>query len=259
MKSYRVILLAAVLTVATIGIASQAQVPGENPALTATARLAFAHLAPFAPDPGTGLRIEVDGSTFAEELEFAGSTEYGDLPAGEHEFELFAAGSTDPVLSESFELVADQAYTLIASGGAHDWDLVLVLLTDDLAPPLPGAAKVRVGHLAPFGASAEETLVDIRFQDGTVVLNDVAYGSLSAYLPLPAGAYDFKITSADGTSVLIDPRPLTVEAGQILSAFAVGDGSNQPLGVFILPSGETGYMVPEAIRLFLPTMRRAAP
>jgi hypothetical protein len=53
--------------------------------------------------------------------------------------------------------------------------------------------------------------------------------------------------------------PATFGGGDILSVFAVDDGTNQPLGVFALPSGQPGALLPLAkYHLFLPTIARDA-
>ena len=112
--------------------------------------------------------------------------------------------------------------------------------------PASGNAKVRIGHLAPFAAGASNTLADVRLQDGTILpgFDDVPYGVIADYIPLPADVYDLKVTSADGSITLIDPLPFTLNDGDILSVFAVGDGANQPVGIFALSSGAPGALLP---------------
>ncbi|MGD9048359.1 MAG: hypothetical protein PVF77_09915, partial [Anaerolineae bacterium] len=67
-----------------------------------------------------------------------------------------------------------------------------------------------------------------------------------------AGEYDLKITNADGTVTLIDPMPVTLNDGDIVSLFAVGDGANQPLGVFAWPSDQVGFLLPLGYKLYFP-------
>jgi hypothetical protein len=69
---------------------------------------------------------------------------------------------------------------------------------------------------------------------------------VAPYLELPAGTHDLKITSPDGALTLIDPLPVTFAAGDIVAAFASGDGANQPLGAFAWPSGAAGFFLPLA-------------
>jgi hypothetical protein len=67
-------------------------------------------------------------------------------------------------------------------------------------------------------------------------LEGVPYkGYTDPYLALDPGQYDLKITAA-GTScatTLIDLAPVTLEAGTVASAFAVGDGVNFPPQVIL--------------------------
>ena len=56
---------------------------------------------------------------------------------------------------------------------------------------------------------------------------------------------------------LIDPLPITLNDGDILSAFAIGDGTNQPTAVFALPAGKPGFILPDKYMLFLPFVARS--
>jgi hypothetical protein len=248
--------LVIVLALAAAVLTGTAQQPPQLSAPGGDARLAFAHLAPFAADPGTTVTVAVDGEPVATNLAFGDSSVYGDTTPGTRLVEVLAASSTTPIASGTFSLMPDGAYTVVIIGGANGWDLELLLLVDDQIPPVSGLAKVRIGHLAPFAGTAAGTLADVRLQDGTVILNDVAYGTLGSYLPLVAGTYDLKITTADGSRTLTDPLPLALEAGEILSAFAVGDGTNEPVAVYLLPGGQPGYLVPEGSIAFLPAISR---
>jgi hypothetical protein len=127
-------------------------------------------------------------------------------------------------------------------------------LVDDLTPPAAGKFHLRLGHLAPFASG--DALADIRLQDGTPVVMDVAFGDVTAFLPLDAGEYDLKITTPGGAVTLIDPVPVTFTEGAIITAFATGDGSNQPLGVFAWPADEPGFFLPLMSRFYLPLVTK---
>lgn len=159
--------------------------------------------------------------------------------------EIYPAGSPDPAITATLDLAVDTCSTAIAVGGASGAPLDLLLLEDDLSPPPADNFKLRLGHLAPFGAGSA-TLADVRLQDGTVILNDVLFSAVAPYLELPAGVYDLKITNPDGALTLFDPLPVTFAAGDNLAAFATGDGVKQPLGVFAYPAGVPGFFLPLA-------------
>jgi hypothetical protein len=206
--------------------------------------LQVAHLAPFAMDPGTAVTVTLDGVPVLTDFAYGDSTEYLPVPAGEYLVEIFPAGSATPAISGTVDLMEDTDYTAIATGDGVNQPLALMALVDDNTAPAPGFFKLRVGHLAPFAAG--DALADVRLQDGTPVLTDVAYDVVSDYLELPAGEYDLKITTPGGDVTLIDPEPVTFTGGEILSAFATGEGANQPLGAYALPAGQPGDFLPLA-------------
>ena len=212
-------------------------------------RLAVAHLAPFAPDPGTAVTVTLDSAPVLTNVEFADSTGYITVTTGTHLVEIWPAGSASPAITGSVTFTEDTDYSAIAIGDGSNQPLDLLLLEDDNTPPAAGNAHVRIGHLAPFASAITDTVADVRLQDGTVLLDDVPFGAVAPYTPLPAGTYDLKITNADGSATLIDLYPVTLAEGDILSIFAVGDGANQPVGAFVWPSGAAGALAPLAANL----------
>jgi hypothetical protein len=225
----------------------------EGGLLPLAASLQVAHLAPFAMDPGTAVTVTLDATPILTDFEFADSTAYLPVEAGvDHLVEIFPAGSPTPAITATVNLTQAMGYAAIAVGGANGWDLELLLLEDDSMAPTDSFAKVRIGHLAPFAADLADTLADVRLQDDTVILDDVPYGAIADYLELPEGTYDLKVTTADGSVTLIDPRPVTLNDGDNLSVFAVGDVTNQPVAAFALPLGQPGFLLPEGYMIYLP-------
>jgi hypothetical protein len=223
------------------------------------ARLSVVHLAPFAAGPGTAVTVTLNATPVLTNFEFADSTGYLTVTAGTHLVEIFPAGSAVPAISDTVNFMADRDYTAIAIGDGGNQPLELLVLEDDNTPPpggSPGSAKVRIGHLAPFARAITDTLADVRLQNDFIILDDVPYRTVSDYVVLPAGPYDLKITTADGSTTLIDPLPVIFNVNDILSVFAVGDAGNQPVGAFALPSGQPGYMLPLAPKLWLPFIVR---
>ena len=261
MKKWTLVLTLAFLALLVLGVMVAAQQEGNSVASPlAFPRLRIAHLAPFAADPDTAVTVAVDGVPVLTGAEFGDSTNYVPIPPGTYLIEVYLPDSLTPVISSTVILTNDVDYTMLAEGGANGWLLDLELLEDDNTPPASGKAKVQIGHLAPFAALEADTLADVRLQDGTVILDDVPYGAIAGYLELDAGDYDLKITTPDGAVTLIDPLPVTLSDGDILSAFAVGDGGNQPLGVFAWPSDQVGFLLPlKTYTLFMPIIMRNAP
>jgi hypothetical protein len=216
-------------------------------------RLQVAHLAPFAMDPGTAVTITLNGSPALTNFAYTDSTVYLDLIPDTYLVEIFPGGSATPAITGTVDLMGGVDYTAIAIGDGVNQPLSLLALVDDNTAPAAGNFKLRLGHLAPFTDTITGTLADVRLDDGTAVITDVPYGAVSPYLELPAGTYDLKITTPGGGTTLINLAPVTFTDGDILSAFATGDGVNQPLGGYALPSGQLGFVIPlEEYKLYLP-------
>ena len=92
----------------------------------------------------------------------------------------------DPITA-TVVISPDQDSTLVLASGPTDAPPALMQVQDDWEEPGPGLAMLRVAHLAPFTdlMSAE---VDVRTDGGELfdALDDVAFGTFSDYLTLPA-------------------------------------------------------------------------
>jgi hypothetical protein len=218
--------------------------------LLADARVAVAHFAPFAEDiEDTAVDIAVNGAVALEGVKFKEFTDYLDFAAGDYTIDVYLAGlagSSDPIISGDFTLEDSVSYTLFATGNAVTQTPVLLALADTVDAPDAGNLNLRVVHAAPFAADLDATEVSIRTAGGDVVngLVGVPYGVASGFFQVPAGTYDLKVASNDGSVNYIDPLPVDLPAGADVTVFAVGDGINQPLGLIAFPVGELPTRTP---------------
>ncbi|WP_376690520.1 DUF4397 domain-containing protein [Wenzhouxiangella sp. EGI_FJ10409] len=206
----------------------------------ADARVRVVHAAPFSDSlEGSAVTVTANGDTLLEDFRFGDFTDYVELPAGSYDLAVFPAGAEDPAMSASVELSDDVDYTVLATGNGSTQDLALWPLVDDADAPGDGNLNIRVVHAAPFAAASEDTEVSIRTAAGDVVngLVGVPYFAESGYFAVPAGTYDLKVASNDGTVNFIDPLPADLPAGLDVTVIAIGDGINQPLGILALPVG----------------------
>ncbi len=206
--------------------------------------LRVAHLAPFAMGAGSSVTVSLNGTPALTDFEYGDSSKYIELPAGEYLVEVLPGGGPTVAISATVDLMADTYYSAVAIGDGANQDLGLLALEDDNATPAAGQFHLRLGHLAPF-ASGDAT-ADVRLQDGTVVADDVNFGAVAGFVALPAGEYDLKITTPDGATTLIDPAPVTFAEGDIVTAFATGNGTMQDLGAFAWPVDVEGFFLPLA-------------
>lgn len=204
------------------------------------ARVAVLHLAPFAETiDGTAVDIVINGTPTFEGVKFTDFVPYVELPAGDYQIDIIPVGASEPAMGGMFSLTDGVDYSVFAIGNGSTQPLELTALVDNNDAPAAGNVKLRVVHTAPFAADLTATEVSIRTAGGAVVggLVGVPYKANSGYLEVPAGTYDLKVASNDGSVNYIDPLPAALPAGAILTLFAVGDGINQDLGILAYPLG----------------------
>ena len=223
------------LTIAAAGLLLMSQ-----PA-SAAARVAVAHFAPFADTiDGTAVDIAVNGTVALPNVKFKDFTDYLEFEAGNYLIEVYPVGAAEPAITGEFMLEDGNDYTVFAAGNGTTQDLELRALLDNTNDPMTDNLNIRVVHAAPFAADLAATEVSIRTAGGDVVngLVGVPYGIDSGFFEVPAGTYDLKVASNDGSVNYIAPLPAPLPAGADVTIFAVGDGINQPLGIIAFPVGE---------------------
>jgi hypothetical protein len=206
----------------------------------ADARVRVVHAAPFDSTlEGTSVTVTANGDTLLENFVFGDFIDYVELPAGDYDLAVIPTGASDPAIEASVSVTDGTDYTVLATGDGANQDLALWPLVDDPGEPGAGNLNVRVVHAAPFAASSEATEVSIRTAAGDVVngLVGVPYFAESGYFAIPAGEYDLKVASNDGSINYIDPLPVALPEGANITVIAIGDGANQPLGILALPVG----------------------
>jgi len=218
------------------------------PPVYAQARVAVLHLAPFDSEiANTAVNVLVDGDVVLEGVQYKDFVDYLELAAGDYLIEIVPVGSEDPVIAGSFSLEDGAYYSVAAIGNGLTQDLELIALADgDGSGPTAGNVWVRVAHTAPFAADLADTEVSIRTAGGDIVngLQGVPYGVNSGFFAVPAGEYDLKVASNDGSVNYIDPLPAALPDGASITLYAIGDGINQPLGILAFPVGELPLETP---------------
>ena len=210
------------------------------------ARVTVAHFAPFAEDiADTSVSVALNGTVALENVKFKDFTGYIALPAGEYVVDIIPTGTNTIAITATYNLMDGQDYTVYATGNGSLQDLQLVALADDNTAPAQGNIKVRIVHTAPFGPTAESTEVSVRTAGGDLVAGPgVPYGAATGYLELPEGTYDLKVASNNGQVNLIDPEPVALASGAIVTLFAVGDIITQDLGIVATPVAELPLRAP---------------
>jgi hypothetical protein len=206
--------LAVILGVAgAIGIALGALTSSASAA--DMSRVRVVHASPDAP----AVDVYADGAKVLTNVPYKGSSDYLSVPAGPHNFKVFATGanpaSDTPVINADATLEVGKDYTVVAIGKVAD--IKPLVLVDNNGAPAAGKAHVRVVH-----ASPDAPAVDIAVKGGAVLVPNLAFGKDAGPLPVDAGTYDLEVRAAGTTTVALPVNGVALTAGKIYTIFAVG-------------------------------------
>lgn len=197
-----------------------------------TGTVTVAHFAPFANTlDGTSVTVRIDGEEKLTNVNFGDIAKNLELPSGRYKIEILPTGTSTVAISGEVRVRSGHDYTVVAIGNGSNQPLELFTFVDFNAP-LPGLAKLRVAHLAPFAANLNDTKVDLCTDDGRVLLPSVPYkGFTNPFLPLPAGDYNLKVTLAGSgcNTVALDLPLVRLDKGTTTELYVIGDIANQPL------------------------------
>jgi len=184
-----------------------------------TANVRVAHMSPDAP----AVDVLVDGSAVLEEVSFGTVSDYLEVPAGDREVEITAAGDPDTsVFSGTVTVTAGTDYTLAAVGeiseGATEPFEVLVL-EDDNSDPGGDTARLRSVHASPDAPAVDVTAEGVE----GALFDGLAFGD-ATYVEVPGGDYTVQVrpdTESNDGEVAAE-FDVSLEGGQVYTAFAAG-------------------------------------
>lgn len=179
------------------------------------ARVRVVHASPDAP----AVDVYADGNKVLSNVPFKGSSDYLSVPAGPHNFKVYAAGanpaSDAAVIDADATLAAGKDYTIAAVGKVAD--IKPAVFEDNNSAPAAGKAHVRVIH-----ASPDAPAVDVAVKGGPVVFSNLAFPNAAGPSPVDAGTYDLEVRAAGTTTVALPINGLQLQAGKIYTVLAVG-------------------------------------
>jgi hypothetical protein len=207
--------------IAAVGIAAPAQAISES-----TADLYVLHAV-----PGLTVDVWVDGAVLLEDFEPGTLTDALDLPAGDYEVVITAAG--DPITSPAIgpatlPLEAGSSYTAVAHL-AEDGTPTATLFTNDLSTIPAGQGKLTVRHTAAAPA------VDILANGSPAFTNLANPGEVKADLPI--GTIDAAVAATGTTEPVIGPAPVTIQEGINTIVYAWGSLEDDNLDLAVQTIG----------------------
>ncbi|WP_214071482.1 DUF4397 domain-containing protein [Mucilaginibacter sp. dw_454] len=124
--------------------------------------------------------------------------------------------AVDPLITINAELKRNYKYTLFVSGFRADNSVAGIFVTDTAAPPTAGRGKLRF-----VNASPDSNSFDV-FANGTLAFQKQRYKSVTSFIQVPPGNYDFKIIPNGQTSVISDFPNVTIADGKVYTLYCRG-------------------------------------
>ncbi len=197
MKILRIAAAGAVLAAAIAAPASAAD----------EARVRVLHASPDAPN----VDVHLDGALVdaLADVPFGTISDYLTIPAGSHQVQVYATGTTDsPVIDAELDFETGSATTVAATNAVAE--IEAQVLVDAPAADADGA-QVRVVHF-----SADAPAIDVA-PDGAdpadAIVRNLAYPNPTDYLVVPADTYDLEVRLAGEPTVALQLDPVDVGGG----------------------------------------------
>jgi hypothetical protein len=140
------------------------------------------------------------------------------------------ADATADLVSVSREVEDDDSYTIVAYG--TEAQPKSMVLTDDLALPAAGKAKLRAAHAADGRGNVDVYVVEAAadLATATAVATNVAPGAASTYATVDADTYVVILTAAGTRNAVLTVEDVELASGRVQTVVAVDKaGGGTPL------------------------------
>jgi hypothetical protein len=187
----------------------------ETPAGTANVRVA--HMSPNAPN--VDVYVDSDDPVLSD-VSFTTVSGYLEVPAGERQVEITAAGDPDTsVFDGGIPVEADTDYTVVAAGELGDMaDQAFepLVFEDDNSMVDGSQARLRTVHVSPDAPTVDVTV-------GPVLLNNLEVGQ-AGYATLDADDYTAQISpeTMGNEGDIVYSAGVSLNGGTVYTAFAAG-------------------------------------
>ena len=193
------------------------------------------------PNAGGPLNVSFDLQPFLTGLPFEGMTPYQTIDSGVREVQMSVAGSSTNVIDVTASFLADNVYTLVAFGALTNAGS-LILNDTVTADPGAGNFALRVINGASNNA-AIDVYVTAPGEDLNTVSPSIAgilYGASSAFVNLPVGNREVRVTVANSKQVIYDAPAQTFAERAQIEAIVYSRGSSALVNVAFLNIDDTG-------------------
>jgi hypothetical protein len=191
--------------------------------------------------PGLTVDVYVNGDLTLEGFAPDTVTDPLELPAGDYEFEVYAAGADpeadQPAITGSATLPAGANASVVAHLTATG-DPTLSVFVNDPSEIAAGNARLVVRHTA--AAPAVDVLAN-----GEAVITNLANPD-EAQADVPAGDYSAVVAATGTTAPVIGPAGLTLEEGTAYLVYAVGSLEDDTLKLLTQTISDLAVQAPTA-------------
>lgn len=198
-------------------------------------RQSFSYLRLLHAAPDTqSVDVYANNSLIASGLTFRGFTEYLQLLSGSYNIKIFPAGTTGPVLLDTVvEIPVQSIMTAVVIGLTPNISIKTFYETVVQIPA--GRLYLRFANLVPNSPE-----MDLVLSDGTKLFEEVAYGTATNYVAVPANTYIFYLQQSNTNRSLLYVPNIQLQAGRFYTIYAVGmmEGST-PLQVLVPLDGNS--------------------
>jgi len=161
--------------------------------------------------------VTVDGASTFTGLTYKSASTYSELTAGSRAVKIVAPTlSNSEVFSQSLIFQSGVNYTIFAAGPLSGGKIFPVLATDERTA-VAGKAKIRFAHMSP-----DVPTVDVKTSTGVSLFASAATKTVTAYKEVDPMSVSLVVSSASGTTPLLEFEPVTLAAGEVYTAVALG-------------------------------------
>ena len=133
--------------------------------------------------------------------------------AGTRKFDVTRGGTTQGLATATLNLAKDNYYTAFFAGTNEA--PIIVITQDDLSDPPAGKAKIRFINLSP-----DAPALNLAIKGGNTLFTEVAFKSVSDFISVDPGSYNFEMKWAENGQQDIPSATLT--AGKVYTIWAKG-------------------------------------
>ena len=195
----------------------------------AGAALRVVHASPDAPN----VDVRLDGEVVLSDVAYRDASSHLSVSAGTAGIELLVAGTDTVALSADVPLAGGVAYSVLAINPVANLDALVI--TDDLAAPGEGEAKLRAVHAAPSAPTVDVYVTGPADPLGTPTLSGVPYPAASPFLTVADGDYRIRVTPEGTTDVAIDSGTFNLGSRSVRTGIAIdAPGGGTPFEILLL-------------------------